>query len=50
MVVGLGKKNVDSDTEMNEEDQKSGNLRQASGGKALSFLRSVNNKAASNFH
>lgn len=33
MVVGLGKKNVD--LEMNEEDQKSGNLRQASGGKAL---------------
>ena len=35
VVVGLGKKNVDSDTEMKEEDQKSGNLRQASGGKAL---------------
>ena len=33
MVVGLGKKNID--LEMNEEDQKSGNLRQASGGKAL---------------
>ena len=33
MVVGLGKKDVD--LEMNEEDQKSGNLRQASGGKAL---------------
>ncbi|XP_073239036.1 cytosol aminopeptidase-like isoform X1 [Porites lutea] len=31
VVVGLGKKNVDSDTEMKEEDQKSGNLRQASG-------------------
>ena len=35
MVVGLGKKNIDSALEMNEEDQKSGNLRQASGGKAL---------------
>lgn len=35
VVVGLGNKDIDSDTEMNEEDEKSGNLRQASGGKAL---------------